>query len=131
MKFPVTVLLVSLATVVAAAESPPPSSADQAVGFAFKPLLDNYYPAASAALKEQGVAKLSVCYDERGRPETVKVVESSGYSRLDDAAVRYGRAVRIKPVEIDGKSQSGCVTLPVQFVPDSKAAPSEKESAPH
>jgi len=86
-----------------------------AVGYSFRPDPDDYYPSASKSLNEEGLARVRVCYDVKGKPETVEPAESSGFSRLDDAAVRYGKAVRIKPATEEGKAIADCVVVPVRF----------------
>lgn len=41
--------------------------------------------------------------------------ESSGYSRLDEAAIRLVRLVRVRPGTVDGKVVTGCLVLPIEF----------------
>lgn len=84
-------------------------------GYAFKPDPADYYPSASKSLNEEGLAKVRVCYDLKGKPTEVTADDSSGYSRLDEAAIRYGKAVRIRPGSTDGKVETGCVVVPVRF----------------
>lgn len=45
------------------------------------------YPASSRRAGEEGTVRLRVLVDERGRPGDVKVMTSSGFSRLDQAAI--------------------------------------------
>ncbi len=45
------------------------------------------YPATSRRQGEEGTVRLRVLVDERGRPTDVNVLNSSGFSRLDQAAV--------------------------------------------
>jgi periplasmic protein TonB len=49
--------------------------------------VDPVYPPASRRMDEQGAVRLRVMVDERGRPQEVQVAESSGFPRLDEAAV--------------------------------------------
>lgn len=49
--------------------------------------VDPVYPPASRRMDEQGAVRLRVMVDERGRPQEVRVAESSGFPRLDEAAV--------------------------------------------
>lgn len=49
--------------------------------------VDPVYPPASRRMEEQGAVRLRVLVDERGRPQEVRVAESSGFPRLDEAAV--------------------------------------------
>ena len=48
---------------------------------------DPEYPRLSARLKEQGDVVLRLTLDEEGRVRGVELVESSGYIRLDEAAM--------------------------------------------
>lgn len=45
------------------------------------------YPATSRRMGEEGTVRLRVLVNERGRPEKVNVANSSGFSRLDQAAI--------------------------------------------
>ncbi len=96
---------------------PAPPSKVTAAGYAFKPDPADYYPSASRNLGEEGLAKVRVCYDLKGKPVEggVTVDETSKFSRLDEAAVRYGKAVRVRPGTRDGKVEAGCVVVPVRF----------------
>jgi protein TonB len=49
--------------------------------------IDPVYPPASRRMDEQGSVRLRVMVDERGRPQEVQVAQSSGFPRLDAAAV--------------------------------------------
>jgi protein TonB len=86
-------------------------------GYAFKPDPADYYPSASRNLGEEGLAKVRVCYDVKGKPlpDGVAISEGSKFSRLDEAAIKYGKAVKVKPGTIDGKPQADCVVVPVRF----------------
>jgi protein TonB len=94
---------------------PAPARRVTGAGYSFKPDPADYYPSASKSLNEEGLAKVRVCYDTKGKPETVEVDESSNFSRLDEAAIRYGKAVRIKPGTDEGKPVAACVVVPVRF----------------
>jgi protein TonB len=130
MKLPIAVLLLILVAAAPAAESPPPDFPVTLPRFAFKPRVEDYYPAASRGLKEQGTTKLRFCYDERGRPDEVTVDESSGFVRLDEAAVRWGKAVRITPGVFGKQPQPGCVKLPVKFSLEKSQEPPEQSDGP-
>jgi protein TonB len=45
------------------------------------------YPATSRRLAEEGTVRVRVLVDERGQPKEVTVGQSSGYTRLDQAAL--------------------------------------------
>ena len=46
------------------------------------------YPPASLRASEEGTVILRVLVDEKGRPMEVNVMKSSGFTRLDDAAMK-------------------------------------------
>jgi protein TonB len=64
------------------------------------------YPPASRRLDEEGVVRLRVLVDERGRPQEVQVAKSSGFDRLDQAAVTAVRRWQFSPA----MQASGAVT---------------------
>lgn len=67
------------------------------------------YPPASARAKEEGETTVSVCVDESGRMSNVKVVKSSGFPRLDEAAVKGLARTRLEPAKnSDGKATAFC-----------------------
>lgn len=49
--------------------------------------LDPTYPWLSRINKEEGLVKLSITLDKQGIPSSVKVIESSGFKRLDQSAI--------------------------------------------
>ncbi len=116
MKLPAFVMFLACATTAAAADSPPTGIPVSPPRFAFMPLVEDYYPAVSRTLNEQGIVKLKLCYDDRGRANQVTVDERSIFARLNEAAVRWGKAVRIIPELLRGQPQPGCVTVPVKFI---------------
>jgi periplasmic protein TonB len=66
------------------------------------------YPAPSIRAGEQGVSRLEVCVDARGRVTSASLAASSGYSRLDNAALKWIRGERFAPGTLDGAAQSIC-----------------------
>ena len=124
MKLLTLVLLPAFATASCAAESPPPTNIPAVVPrYAFKPHVQDYYPSVSRELREQGTTKIRLCYDEQGTPNPVTVDESSGSERLDEAAVRWGMAVRVTPGLYDSRPQPACVKIPVKFSLEKSAEP--------
>jgi len=64
------------------------------------------YPAASRRLREQGSVTLQVLVDARGFATDVRLVESSGFSQLDQAALSGVRShYRFMPGTVDGKPE--------------------------
>lgn len=65
------------------------------------------YPPASRRLGEQGTVILDVLVDETGRAIDAKVVQSSGFPRLDEAALAGVKTnYRFAPGTVDGKPQA-------------------------
>ena len=78
----------------------------------------DYYPAESRNLKEEGVTTIQVCVDEQGKLATEPVVVvSSGHPRLDEASITLAKSAsgRYKPATRDGKPVPGCVKFNVKW----------------
>jgi protein TonB len=56
--------------------------------------VDPTYPSASRRAGEEGTVRLKVLVDEKGRPKDVAVATSSGFPRLDQAAMQAVRKWR-------------------------------------
>lgn len=104
-------------------EAPPPAPPRPVVRTAAEldikhsPPTADYYPPTSVRMNETGTAVIRLCAAANGTVDGVPtVVKSSGSSRLDEAAVRWGQHVRMKPATVDGKPAGGCVPLGVKFV---------------
>jgi len=115
MRLPTLAILLAYAATAGAADAPPTLVPAQLLAYAHIPATDDYYPEVSRALKEQGTVSLALCYNQQGKPVELSVVKSSGFSRLDSAALRWGRSVRIKPAIITGIARSGCVSIRAAF----------------
>lgn len=73
------------------------------------------YPPLSRRLGEQGLVVVRVHIDETGRPVEVAVSISSGFPRLDEAAVRAVRAARFRP-RVDGnRARPAYALVPIRF----------------
>jgi TonB family protein len=81
------------------------------------PTLD-FYPPESRKLKEEGITRVRVCVDERGKliGEPLVVV-SSGYPRLDEASIKLAKAGsgRYKPATRDGKPVADCTEININW----------------
>lgn len=75
------------------------------------------YPPTSARLGETGAVILHVCLDPAGAPTGVTVKESSGYRRLDEAALRHLRrpSTRFLPGTENGVAVPMCTDFRVRF----------------
>lgn len=73
------------------------------------------YPEVSRRRGEEGTVILRVRVNKKGRPLTVNVQESSGYSRLDRAAKKTVRNWEFTPAKHAGVTVESTVLVPVQF----------------
>ncbi len=73
------------------------------------------YPRTSRRLQEAGTVLLRVYIDERGLPATVQLSRSSGFPRLDDAAIASVKKWRFKPYSENGVPMAGYAVIPVVF----------------
>jgi TonB family protein len=126
-KLPTLVMFFAFANAAVAAEAPRIAIPENYVFIASKPDISDYYPAAARAVGEQGTASLVLCYDQMGKPDNVRVVNSSGFNRIDEAAVRWGRAVRVRPAIKDGEAQPGCVFVPAKFSLEKSQEPPDQD----
>jgi protein TonB len=74
------------------------------------------YPAISRRLGEQGQVKLKVDLDEAGRVTSARVVESSGYKRLDEAGLAAVKSWRCNAATRDGKAVRAIALQPFDFI---------------
>lgn len=73
------------------------------------------YPRASRRAAESGRVVLRVFIDEAGLPRQVLVSQSTGFPRLDEAAIAAVQKARFKPYTIDGQPASGWALVPLSF----------------
>lgn len=74
------------------------------------------YPALSRRLGEEGKLTLQVELDESGKITQTRVIQSSGYSRLDNAAVATVKTWRCRPATRDGQPVRTVALQPFNFV---------------
>lgn len=103
---------------VAAAPAPatppqPKQLAASAVAYLIQP--SPRFPDASRRLGESGVVRLKVLIDETGRPIEIQVAQSSGFERLDKAAVAAMKAARFKPYMEGGVPRMAWAPAPITF----------------
>ena len=73
------------------------------------------YPAESRKLREEGVVLLKVAVTAEGRPASVQLQRSSGFARLDQAALNAVRRWEFNPAR-EGLTPVACaVEVPVRF----------------
>lgn len=73
------------------------------------------YPAQSARMGEEGTVKLRVIINERGVVDKVTVQQSSGSSRLDNAARDAVLAMHCRPPTVNGKPVVAAAIKPITF----------------
>jgi periplasmic protein TonB len=73
------------------------------------------YPRASARMRESGKALVRVWIDEAGLPREVRLATSTGFARLDDAALAAVRDARFKPCLDNGVAVAGWAVIPIEF----------------
>jgi protein TonB len=66
-------------------------------------------------MEEEGTVLLRVTIGTNGRVEAVEIEESSGFPRLDQAALKAIRAWRFAPATRGGQAVASWVTVPVTF----------------
>lgn len=76
------------------------------------------YPRMSRRMGEQGTVVLRVFINTEGRAEQAEVRTSSGYSRLDEAALETVRRWRYVPGKRAGVAEAMWFNVPIRFVLD-------------
>jgi len=74
------------------------------------------YPAISRRLNEQGLVMLRVLINTQGQAEQTELYQSSGYTRLDDSAIKTVSTWRFDPGTTNGVPQAMWFNVPVNFV---------------
>lgn len=74
------------------------------------------YPTLSRRLGEEGKLMLQVELDESGHISNTRIINSSGYSRLDNAALAAVKTWRCKPAVRDGQPVRAIALQPFNFV---------------
>jgi periplasmic protein TonB len=73
------------------------------------------YPRASRRLGESGLVIVRVFVDADGMPRQLQVAQSSGFVRLDEAALEGVRRARFKPPTENGRPTAGWARIPIPF----------------
>ena len=73
------------------------------------------YSRISAKMRESGKAVVRVFIDEAGLPRNVQLAVSTGFARLDDAALAAVRNCRFKPYLENGAAVAGWAAIPIEF----------------
>jgi protein TonB len=73
------------------------------------------YPKVSIRLGESGRVLLQVLIGVDGAAHKVEIKQSSGFERLDQAAVRFAQQTRYRPGKKDGQPEAMWYALPIPF----------------
>jgi protein TonB len=73
------------------------------------------YPEASRRRKEEGLVILAVRVSEEGLPSTVQILQSSGFPRLDEAAITAVSHWRFTPAKLGNQSIASQIEVPIRF----------------
>ena len=73
------------------------------------------YPKAARQAREQGLVLIRVLVASTGMPEQVEIAQSSGFERLDEAAIVAVKAARFVPYKRNNLAMSAYVKLPIRF----------------
>lgn len=76
------------------------------------------YPGMSRRMSEQGTVLLRVFINTEGRAEKAEIRTSSGYSRLDEAALSTAQGWRYVPGKRAGVPEAMWFNVPIRFVLD-------------
>lgn len=76
------------------------------------------YPAISKRLNEKGVSTIRVLIGTDGRAQRAEVAKSSGFTRLDEAALATSLRWRYVPGKRDGVPEAMWINVPIVWVLD-------------
>jgi TonB family protein len=116
----------TLARTIAAADyrtraSPCPPPADKTSGKKMPSVrkmnrsLEDYWPAESKRLGEEGVVLVSLRISATGCADAAAIAGSSGSAMLDEAVMQFYETIDFFPAEIDGKWAKSTPILPITF----------------
>ena len=73
------------------------------------------YPLTSRQLNESGTVMLNIYVADQGYVSRARIARSSGWPRLDEAALQHARNWRLIPATLNSKPACMWVTVPVVF----------------
>ncbi|MEG1038956.1 MAG: TonB family protein [Pseudomonas sp.] len=73
------------------------------------------YPSQARRRNQQGIVRVEVCLDERGKQLKLTLVRSSGVASLDQAALDAVTTWRFRPEIVDGRAVPSRVEIPIEF----------------
>ena len=93
--------------------APPKNIPASAVQYLEPPVLE--YPRAARRAGETGRVIVRVYIDESGMPRNVQVNRTSGFARLDEAALAAVQKARFRPYTENGRPTAGWALIPLTF----------------
>jgi periplasmic protein TonB len=97
---------------------PPPPRQVKKAGVDQKrfPSSEEYYPAASKRLGEEGSPTVRACVGPNGKlTEEPTIAQTSGSARLDEGAIKLAKAGRYIAGSVDGQPTTECINFRVKF----------------
>ncbi len=87
----------------------------QNVAYVDKKICTPKYPRVSRKRGERGKVLVKVFINRDGSSEKVEIEQSSGFNRLDQAAMESAKRCRFVPAKRNGKSVKTLATIPYTF----------------
>lgn len=87
------------------------------------------YPYAAIQQKQEGLVTLQAVIDTTGRPVSVEIVQSSGFSLLDQSALRTVRRWKFDAAHLGFLPVQSTIIIPVRFVLDERLSGSSRDGA--
>lgn len=82
--------------------------------------ISQIYPVESLKLHEEGVVKIKTSVTKEGLPQNLLIVQSSGFSKLDNAAFEEVKKWHFQPAKKNGVAVNSMVIVPITFKIDNK-----------
>jgi protein TonB len=73
------------------------------------------YPSASIKAKESGTVVMKICVTSQGSVDRVELAHSSGFPRLDQAALSMAAEYRFRPAMREGHPVAACAQYNIIF----------------
>ncbi len=74
---------------------------------------NNRYPTASLRLGESGRNVVRIWVGPDGKPQKAEIEKTSGFPRLDEAAIKLAMAQRFTPATVNGVATQTSLELPL------------------
>jgi len=81
----------------------------------YRPETELFYPRLSKDIGEQGIVGVQLFINESGEVRSVQIVYSSGFDRLDKAAVQLASRIRFKPYLVNGVASRVNAGISIKF----------------